>query len=515
MGKESKSAETLGYIFGFFYSFNYLIGGFFVSIPYVFYHSGLLATLITFLVLGGIVAITNSYVLETMGRVRALEEWRTGSFYEEVAELGSKHSELDRRRSVFRLPTHRKYELNELAGVLFGKVGNFSIMAFAVVTLFFTEWNYSIQAGTSFAANVPINTSTFCTCKESEFRETGLPSGPCLNLYRLGLSLFWLVASLLSILQLRDQKYIQALLALLRMAFILIVSVFAVFVIIQQSGNSPHDGAHNESSQNSTQTEVLQDEEDIVFRFNAFYWMNSPSILLNSYTIIAFIPTFLYVSRNKSTLSLRLTINNVIIFLVLSTMSILVAFAFLCEINENFTINWARYTSPSYPVSVQTLAHFVIFYPMVDVLSSYPTVILIHSNYVFELLFSKDTSQLVDSSSRYKLVHAVIKLLMNFPPIIGSFFLSNLVTLLTWAGVMNFIVFYYLPCVLQWKSQLDCVRTFQLRNRAKKSCSVLKNLFIVEAPTPDSTFLSSYFVNISLLTIGTFVLSLTIFGHLV
>ena len=79
-----------------------------------------------------------------------------------------------------------------------------SIMAIAVLTLFCTEWNYFIQAGTSFATNIPINMSTFATCRESEFRDTGLPSGPCLNLYRLGLVLFWLVASMLSVIHLKD-----------------------------------------------------------------------------------------------------------------------------------------------------------------------------------------------------------------------------------------------------------------------------------------------------------------------
>ena len=513
MKEQTKSPETLGYVFGFFYSFNYLIGGFFVSIPYVFFHSGVMATLLTFLVLGAIVAITNNYTLETMGRVRALDELRKHGSYEEIEDKTTLP-----KSNKFRLPTSRKYELNELAGVLFGRYGNLFIMAFAVLTLFCTEWNYSIQAGTSFATNIPINTSTFATCRESEFRDTELPSGPCLNLYRLGLLLFWLVASMLSVIQLRDQKYIQALLAVLRLVFILAVSAFALVVIVCRSSfwNGDMDDIMNISN---SSMDYLH-SETIVFRFNAFYWMNSPSILLNSYTIIAFIPTFLYVSRYKSTLKYRLTLNNLIIFIVLSLMSVLLVFAFLDEINENFTINWAKYTAPSYPTSVQWFAHFVIFYPLIDVLSSYPTVILIHSNYVFELLFFQDTSQ-VESSRKYKLVHALIKLFMNLPPIIGSFFLSNLVTLLTWAGVMNFIVFYYLPCVLQWKSQLDCVHAFQLRDRSKKYTgvcsklySVLRTLFMVEAPTPESNIVSSYFVNICLLIIGTFVLSLTIVGHI-
>ena len=511
MKERGKTPETLGYVFGFFYSFNYLIGGFFVSIPFVFFHSGVLATLLTFLVLGIIVAITNSYTLETMGRVRALNDLRKKSCYEEISD-----SDTPSKGNKFYLPTSRKYELNELAGVLFGKLGNVFIMVFAVLTLFCTEWNYSIQAGTSFATNFPINTSTFVTCRESEFREKGLPTGPCLNLYRLGLTLFWLVASVLSVIQLKDQKYIQAFLALFRLTFILVVSLFALIMIVDRSYL---DGDIHDLLNNSNESDVMQ-SDSIVFRFNALYWMNSPSILLNSYTIIAFIPTFLYVSRNKSTLKLRLTINNVIIFVVLSLMSVLLVFAFLDEINENFTINWAKYTAPRYSISIQLFAHFVIFYPLIDVLSSYPTVILIHSNYVFGMLFRQDTSQL-ESSTKYKLVHALIKLFLNLPPIIGSFFLSNLVTLLTWTGVMNFIVFYYLPCILQWKSQLDCVHAFQLRDRSKKYSgiasklySVLRTLFLVEAPTPESSIVSSYFVNICLLIIGTFVLSLIIVSHL-
>ncbi|KAI6653483.1 hypothetical protein LOD99_3379 [Oopsacas minuta] len=512
MKERGKSPETLGYVFGFFYSFNYLIGGFFVSIPFVFFHSGVLATLLTFLVLGLIVAITNNYTLETMGRVRALDELNKRSFYEEISA-----EENISKRNAFSLPTTRKYELNELAGVLFGRIGNAFIMLFTILTLFCTEWNYSIQAGTSFATNVPINTSTFVTCRETEFRETGLPTGPCLNLYRLGLLLFWLVASMLSVIQLRDQKYIQAMLAILRLLFILVVSLFALVMILDRSFLS--DNTHDILNFTNNSEDILH-SGSIILRFNALYWMNSPSILLNSYTIIAFIPTFLYVSRNKNSIKYRLTLNNIIIFIVLTLMSVLLVFAFLDEINENFTINWAKYTNPSYPISVQLFAHFVIFYPLIDVLSSYPTVILIHSNYVFGMLFRRDTSQL-ECSSKYKLVHALIKLFLNLPPIIGSLFLSNLVTLLTWTGVMNFIVFYYLPCILQWKSQLDCVHAFQLRDRSKKFngipsklYSVVRTLFLVEAPTSESSIISSYFVNICLLIIGTFVLSLIIVGHL-
>ena len=67
----------------------------------------MLATLLTFLVLGAVVAISNNYTLETMCRLRALDELNRNDLYDEIEDMVSLSES-----SRFYLPTSRKYELN-------------------------------------------------------------------------------------------------------------------------------------------------------------------------------------------------------------------------------------------------------------------------------------------------------------------------------------------------------------------------------------------------------------------
>ena len=79
-------------------------------------------------------------------------------------------------------------------------------------------------------------------------------------------------------------------------------------------------------------------------------------------------------------------------------------------------------------------------------------------NNIYTVVLGKDTTQ--HKGWRYTLIHLGMKFLAASLPIGVSLFVSNLVVVINYAGLIGFFICFYFPILLQLRSQWVCQETF-------------------------------------------------------
>ena len=91
-------------------------------------------------------------------------------------------------------------------------------------------------------------------------------------------------------------------------------------------------------------------------------------------------------------------------------------------------------------------------------MSAYPLAVLIMVNNIYTVVLGQDTTQ--HKGWYYTLIHLGMKFLAAILPIGVSFFVSNLVFVTKYAGLIGFFICFYFPIVLQLRSQWVCQKKF-------------------------------------------------------
>ena len=112
------------------------------------------------------------------------------------------------------------------------------------------------------------------------------------------------------------------------------------------------------------------------------------------------------------------------------------------------------------------MSYFLLFFPALDVVSSYPLAVLVMKDNLFMAITGQDsvTGTTPDEDTRLKkkqqVLRLVLSLCISILPLTGSFFVANLVDITRYAGLIGFAKCYFYPALLQLKSQYDCNKVF-------------------------------------------------------
>ena len=100
-------------------------------------------------------------------------------------------------------------------------------------------------------------------------------------------------------------------------------------------------------------------------------------------------------------------------------------------------------TKPGHHVALRALSYIIILFPTLDVISAYPLVTCSMVNNLYQVIMGRDTSQRKHS---YDVVamRAVVAIL----PIVCSLFISNLVYILKYGGLVGFLTAFFFPAGL-------------------------------------------------------------------
>ena len=75
--QDAGQIRSVGILSGFFFMINFVVGTGFLSVPYAFYHAGVVSGAVTLIVLSFISWNTANWVVETMARAQVSIDWLT------------------------------------------------------------------------------------------------------------------------------------------------------------------------------------------------------------------------------------------------------------------------------------------------------------------------------------------------------------------------------------------------------------------------------------------------------
>lgn len=118
----------------------------------------------------------------------------------------------------------------------------------------------------------------------------------------------------------------------------------------------------------------------------------------------------------------------------------------------------SRLTRPGNPTALRVLSYYLIFFPSLNVCSSFPLVLQATTNNLYCLLTGQDTS--VKSKHKYGwLLILGLRLIVATLAILAAFGVANLVHVLKYGGLVGFTVFTF-PALLQFQSIRVCKKRF-------------------------------------------------------
>lgn len=108
-------------------------------------------------------------------------------------------------------------------------------------------------------------------------------------------------------------------------------------------------------------------------------------------------------------------------------------------------------------LAVQITARFILLYPAVAVISSVPISVATASNY----LMRQWPPVFGDPPTRF--AKTCVRFILSVCPLVGAIYVSNLVSVLTYSGVVSFLVSYTLPGIVQIQSRRVCMKKLGAR----------------------------------------------------
>ncbi|XP_065844283.1 transmembrane protein 104 homolog isoform X1 [Oscarella lobularis] len=425
---------------------NAMIAAGMLSLPFVFYHGGIVAGATTFLVLAIPSIASTEWTLEAMARAEALYSWR---------ETGSYHWPQN-----CPISTNRKFEVGDLCRIFIHRSVGILYNLLVALAQFFALCAYGNIAASALASVIPFGHDTlFRSCDTADFRNRIHPAiGGCWNSYAICVAMFGLIVIPLSCIKLQTQVVFQNFMGLLRLAVVL--------TMIFWSAITPPIG-----------------DEDLTHRswidFNFQNWLAVFPLSISSLSMQFMLPTFCQYVRDKSSLGFILKIATAIVILLDVGLGIAVAFHFQGDIAEMCTLNWYRYSKAGNSLFSRTLAYFLLLYPSMDLCSTYPLIATLGSNIFLALL--QDAG--VNTEARHFAL--ITRFCFATLPLIGSIYVANTVVVSIFVGFLYILITLVIPSLLRIFSIKKCQALFGtqtetatlLENKQLQQSDIRKTLY--------------------------------------
>ena len=116
--------------------------------------------------------------------------------------------------------------------------------------------------------------------------------------------------------------------------------------------------------------------------------------------------------------------------------------------------------------ALRAFSYFILLSPVPDVYSAYPLVVLVTKDNLFMVITGQDAitgnseKEERRTKVRKKVILMTLSAIITVVPLIGSFFVANLVDIIRYGGLLGFSQACFFPALLQLKSQYDSYKTF-------------------------------------------------------
>ena len=466
-------------IYWFFVIWNISISVTFIIIPYWMYRAGLIMGTLSLAFCMLLIAVSSFWAMEVLSRGSILY---ANANRQEIIHLNGENQEL-----LVHIDSNRKFEFNELSGIILGKVAKGIFTFFNICTGFTFIFVAIITCSQSLAVNIPIETSLFRTCNSSEFDTGVMPLGRCLNWYRVMVGSFGLVATVIACLRGKDQRYMHIIFAIVRAVVMFYTVCFAIFLIDKDVPNN-----HTNSI-------------EFITKFDLKQQMLGLSTYFGCIALPTFVPVFTHLVTNKKILSRVMVFSIIAILIQILLFGSVNAFAYGRNVHPNALLNLQPYTMGNHSFLLKAISHTVILYPCIDSLCCFMFGVIICSNNTFTALTGKDYTEF-SNKRLYQILLFTIYLSYSVLPVILAFFITNFQMILALSGLVVVCSNVLFPGLLQVVSSYKCTKLFPQQSTRVETynesfCKRIYNfVFKSTFPTPYSGFYSN---NCTVLTITT------------
>jgi amino acid permease len=432
-----------------------MIGAGFLALPSVFYSGGLVASVLTLLVMGYIMMV--SCVWEGRAVVQAGRVLKSAKV-PEVTE-------------AFNLFVGSSWRSSYLA-----------VLSFSLITV---NWTLAILFAHSVVSSIPSLLHSDVTCDE------GSDHPICQKWYYLSIVLLACVTSPLSVMNIGEQAWIQNTLAFIRVTRMLIMCVTPML-------------PSSEASLRASFPVTLQDVDQVVGppllfgSWHGVFWVISAAVF--GLFLNGSIPIIVDSLRDRGQYLKIVTTAYYICMLLYIWLAFVVSTRFGNRTMNPCNLNWAGYRLPMFDSceagstcdSLSRLIEFiVVFCPAIDAASAFPFISIVLGNSLTELIFgmeenygdasasahekiplkhtpASDYSSEVDGRdaepsptaapnlelpSSYRLKNRIIRFLMNLTPIILAVLITDFSFVIQVSGAISVLICFFFPAVLSVKSQ--------------------------------------------------------------
>ena len=262
---------------------------------------------------------------------------------------------LEHQRPVFEITIYRKFEIVELSQIFVGRWFKYAYLLLFTVYGYLGNWSYASVAGSAWATNIPYNFGSLTQCDDSAFHHEILPHGGCLSSYYFSLFLYGVIVTILSVMGLKEQAIVQAILGSARFFTIGAIVIYSL-VKVAQGGDACLGENHqwNWTAYNiSPDTFTMINEtsatryfsyEDFVVKFDPKGWITAIPVFLFAFMLHSSISSLTHPVKQKKYLQWMVTAMFASALGSFMILGIVVPLWFKAAVQETVTLNWVSHT---------------------------------------------------------------------------------------------------------------------------------------------------------------------------
>ena len=243
---------------------------------------------------------------------------------------------------VFEITLHRKFEPVELSEIFVGKWFKYIYLIVVTIYSFLACWSYSTVAGSAWASNIPYNFASLNVCKEDAFHHQILPHGGCLSSYYFSLFLFGLVMIFLSVLDLKEQAFVQVFLGGCRFLTVGAIVIYSI-AKLSYGGDACEPNPLTNTSFNSIFPWNVTSDVNIVVKFDPKGWVAAIPVFTYAFIIHVGISSLSHPVKQKKYLHWMLAAMSITALVSYMSLGVVVPLWFKASVQETITLNWVSF----------------------------------------------------------------------------------------------------------------------------------------------------------------------------
>ncbi|KAL0486267.1 11 TM domain-containing transmembrane protein [Acrasis kona] len=445
-----ESEHGYGSFVAYCFSVNYILGVGVLGVPNAFYQGGIVVGPLALLAVTIFAMMSATWILETMARAQAIYSNTTGTNERDASEqlVDSEQDPTDNSNLMVFHITHRKFEMNELCKMFLGTPGKLLYELCVCLYLYGALWSYGSVFAESMALFIPLPIKGWYTCDVALDH-----SSTCNNLYMIYIGIFALMVVPLTCLNLTEQKSLQVVLTIFRyVALGLMIVITAVNI-----GADPY-------SRFSEQPHItMEPTGPYKSSFNLATFLGLSILFptcIYSQILHHSIPGLSQPARNKKRLNTIYgsTFITTLLFYVILGIVLVIYYGpnirSTCSLNFGFWRAGVPFGGPI-PGWATAISFLIVLFPAIDVISAFPLNGITLGNNLHTGFFASRPNLM---NKRW--IQIIFRMVAAVPPLIGALFVRDLSKILSYVGLVGFIITFVFPPILNIVSRRLCDREF-------------------------------------------------------